>query len=98
MRENFVRWATEYEPQLMSLLDLLVREGYVFSVRVDEENSAYVARLQITLGVKPKTYILTAFHASVPEATMLVLFKHVVLLDSDWSHALDDDSGKPGWG
>jgi len=97
-RDEFPHWVDSNHEKLFALLDTLLRQEITVSMLLDEDNAAYVARLTCVLGDEPATWILTGFHGTVAEALWLVLFKHFVILDSDWTEFTGGGGGGFNWG
>lgn len=85
-KEKFGFWFTEAEPVMIDTLSELMWSGLKLSVVFDGENDCFIA----TLTGKPHPDVdfrcaMSARHSSLPLALGLLLYKHFILADQDWS-------------
>lgn len=85
-RMDFDGWRVEEAANIAEYWQQALVDGLKFSVTYDAENSAYIATF-VGAGCKADKarYSLSARGADLFEATELLLYKHMVLLDGDWS-------------
>lgn len=85
-RSDFDGWQVEESANVSDLLAYQIVEGLKLSVGYDADNSSYLATFTGAgcVGTKLRC-CLTARSDDLFEAINLLLYKHVVLLDSDWS-------------
>lgn len=85
-RADFDAWATEETADFQRSLDLALVDGLKLGVSYDAENSAYVATFTGSgcHGDKAR-YLLSARGSSFSESVALLVYKHTVLMDGDWS-------------
>ena len=85
-RSDFDGWQIEEAANISPYLEDQAIEGLKLSVSYDAENSTYIATFTGAGCINdPARYCLTARSDTLAEATNLLLYKHVVLLDGDWS-------------
>lgn len=89
-REGFTAWLAEGKHDPLEYLTAFVDGDFTYSLLYDEANQAYIARLFWVDPEGKKSYMLTAFHSGTAEATLLLAYKHFVILDEDWLREKDD--------
>lgn len=85
-RGDFDEWCIEARDTFQGTLDAALVDGLKLGVSYDAENSAYIATFTGNgcIGTKLRC-VLSARGESFNEAVALLVYKHVVLMDEDWS-------------
>jgi hypothetical protein len=99
LKDAFTKWFEASGNLFWSLLEEILADGLKASCSWDATNDCFVASLN-GQGAKSinKRYSLTARSGDMYEAIMLVLFKHVVVLESDWGNYRFDNKYTANWG
>lgn len=84
-RADFDGWRVEEAKEMAAMLDRQLVAGLKYSLSYDAENSAYIATFTGAgaLGSGDRCS-LSARAGDWWEATELLLYKHLVILDGDW--------------
>ena len=84
-RASFEAWENSALPgDLFDAIAKLADSGYIF--KVAEGKEGYQSALSaVTVHDEVNGYVLTAFASSADRAIKLLLFKHLVLMESDWA-------------
>lgn len=85
-RADFDGWQVEEGTNLSRYLAEAVVDGLKLSLTYDAENSSYIATFTGSgCGGDKARYCLSARSGELNEAINLLLYKHLVLLDGNWS-------------
>lgn len=85
-RGDFDLFCNENADDLETALETAIVDGLKLGVTYDAENSAYIATFTGAGCVGDKArFVLVARGQSYQEAVALLVYKHFVLLDGDWS-------------
>jgi len=97
-RGDFDEWCVAERDSFQGSLDLALVDGLKLGVSYDAENSAYIATFTGAgcHGDKSR-YVLSARGATFSEAVALLVYKHQVLMDGDWS-SYSPATGKANFG
>jgi len=99
-KDHFTRWAEEnsFDTALVALMDEVTEHGLKASVSFSQEQGTYTASLS---GGKEspanfKGWTLTARSNNWERAVSALVFKHLVMLEGDWTSgiATEGDKGK----
>ncbi len=98
--DAFEIWLRESNDDIFSELERDLSDGSRLSVKFDEKNSAYVATLTSSKDGQYNlrgTATLSAFAESIEAAIALLMFKHIMYLERDWSKEITSNgSAKRG--
>jgi len=82
-KPKFEAWVNEFETDLDDILRIPLLHGYKVSVKADTRGGGYLASMTQAFDDDPNyNRCLTARAGTAMEAFWLVLYKHVVVLDS----------------
>lgn len=96
--ELYLEWVEKNSVNVWQVLDSLCSNGMTFSCYFEEYDGSCTAKLSYLHEKNFTTWILSAYHKDLESAVMLLLFKHLIMLDSDWSEEMQDDMEKPLFG
>lgn len=88
-KEDFAAWDV-HDEDLWILYQEAIVSGHKFTMSFNKQNETFVAAFTGNEGTADNAgYTLSAFGRSWYDAIRVLLFKHAVLLDGDWSVAKD---------
>ena len=97
-KEQFKAWTPKVDDLETGILECL-SPGYKLSFSVDTYHDAIQASWYCGATGDPNAgWCLTARGASISKAFLVLLFKHLVILEGDWSSAAPMDEGEDGIG
>lgn len=96
---DYAQWIASGEVDIWGLLTDAVSDGLKYGLSYDEENQCFVATLTGNGAVGFNTrFCLTARSGRFDDATALVMFKHCVMAQGDWSSYRPRVRGFDSWG
>jgi|SRR5215211_2245040 len=95
----FEEWAESNLSEIPRFLEDAMVNGLKYGISWDKTNQCFIASLTgAGVANDPSRYCLTARAGSVAEATALLVFKDVVICQSDWGNYRPRDSSVLNWG
>lgn len=95
-KEMFSQWDV-HDHDLFVLLSEAVAQGHKLSLTFNKQNDTFVCSFTGNEGTdKHEGYTLSAYGGDWYIAVRALVFKHVILLESDWKKAVDRPSEKLG--
>ena len=98
-KEKAKAWVIEQAAEHMSKISALVDDGYKISFSLDRFHDAYQASMSYQVnGHTNSGFTLSARGPDLGSAVGMLLYKHFVVLDGDWSNGTQRSKDADPWG